>query len=91
MMHSLKESVDEMKQRAKALAATFDFDLEQDGGGGNEGVKSFLKGMLSEDVIAEVALKLQAAPCSVKHFEAEFVAHHFSVRRCLAMTPWLML
>jgi len=39
MMHSLKEDVDKMKQLAKSLAATFDFNL----GGGDEGVTSFLK------------------------------------------------
>ena len=45
MMKSLKESVAEMKQRAKELAATYAFDLEEDGGGGNEGVKTFLEGI----------------------------------------------
>ena len=42
MMESLKESVSEMKQRAKDLAATYAYDLDEDGGGGNEGVKAFL-------------------------------------------------
>ena len=42
VMESVRESVDEMKQRAKALAATYAFDLEEDGGGGNEGIKAFL-------------------------------------------------